>query len=240
MSSPSPARASPAPHRWFSTPMPRPRPISPTFPTASCWWSCHGERPPGLWKFSPVPPKFQQDRFPRGPRHSAFDPQRGAYPAMVNIQGANFVSNGTFVMFSGAACSNVTFIAASQLNVTVPVGAGDGPITVSTSAGVSTSQTNFMASDLPFIASRPRPPPLAQRWIFLALISSAGRWSNLARSRPLAPASFQPPKSWPRSRGRYQRSHYRVHHQRQRHNDQQSSYRRRTHHHRLLAILGSS
>jgi uncharacterized repeat protein (TIGR01451 family) len=85
---------------------------------------------------------------------TSFYPQSGASPTVVSIEGANFVSNGTTVIFPGVSNRiRATYVAATEVSVTVPVGAGDGPITVITSAGTNVSTTNFLASDLPSISS---------------------------------------------------------------------------------------
>jgi uncharacterized repeat protein (TIGR01451 family) len=85
---------------------------------------------------------------------TAFFPQSGAPPTVVSIQGANFVSNGTTVYFPGVSTGiKATYIAPDEVSVTVPAGAGNGPITVITSAGTNVSTNIFLASDLPTIAS---------------------------------------------------------------------------------------
>jgi hypothetical protein len=85
---------------------------------------------------------------------SAFFPQSGASPTVVSIQGANFVSGGTTVIFPGVSTRvSATYIAPTEVSATVPVGAGNGPITVITSAGTNVSTNIFLASDLPSIAS---------------------------------------------------------------------------------------
>jgi hypothetical protein len=85
---------------------------------------------------------------------SGFFPQSGAPPTMVSIEGANFVSNGTTVIFPGLSTRiSATYIAPNEVSVTVPAGAGNGPITVITSAGTNVSTNIFLASDLPSIAS---------------------------------------------------------------------------------------
>jgi uncharacterized repeat protein (TIGR01451 family) len=85
---------------------------------------------------------------------SAFFPQSGASPTVVSIEGANFVSNGTTVIFPGVSTRiSATYIAPTEVSVTVPAGAGNGPITVITSAGTNVSTNNFLASSLPSIAS---------------------------------------------------------------------------------------
>jgi large repetitive protein len=85
---------------------------------------------------------------------SAFFPQSGASPTVVSIEGANFISGGTTVIFPGVSTKiSATYIASTEVSVTVPAGAGNGPITVITSAGTNVSTNDFLASDLPSIAS---------------------------------------------------------------------------------------
>lgn len=85
---------------------------------------------------------------------SAFYPQSGTNPTSVAILGSNFVNNGTTVIFSGATNRvSAIYIGPTEVEATVPVGAGNGPITVITSAGTNVSATNFLASALPSISS---------------------------------------------------------------------------------------
>jgi len=97
---------------------------------------------------------FSTSSFLVAPVISNFFPQSGASPTVVSIEGANFVSGGTTVVFSGVSTRvSATYIASTEVSVTVPAGAGNGPITVITSAGTNVSTNNFLASDLPSIAS---------------------------------------------------------------------------------------
>jgi hypothetical protein len=85
---------------------------------------------------------------------SNFFPQSGAPPTVVSIEGANFVDNGTTVFFPGVTTGiSAAYVAPTEVSVTVPAGAGNGPITVVTSAGTNVSTNSFLASDLPSIAS---------------------------------------------------------------------------------------
>jgi uncharacterized repeat protein (TIGR01451 family) len=85
---------------------------------------------------------------------TAFFPQSGASPTVVSIEGANFISGGTTVIFPGVSTRiSATYIASTEVSVTVPAGAGNGPITVITSAGTNVSTNDFLASSLPTIAS---------------------------------------------------------------------------------------
>jgi len=88
------------------------------------------------------------------PAVTNFSPQSGTYPTVVSIFGANFISNGTTVIFSGATNQiRATYVASTEVAATVPAGAGNGPITVITSAGTNVSTNNFLASSLPSITS---------------------------------------------------------------------------------------
>jgi uncharacterized repeat protein (TIGR01451 family) len=85
---------------------------------------------------------------------ASFSPASGAYPTEVYIQGANFIQNGTKILFPGVSTAvNATYEAANEVEVTVPSGAGNGPLTVITSAGTNVSTTNFLASSVPTITS---------------------------------------------------------------------------------------
>jgi uncharacterized repeat protein (TIGR01451 family) len=85
---------------------------------------------------------------------SAFYPQSGTNPTAVSIFGANFISGGTTVIFPGVTNRvSAIYVSLTEVVATVPAGAGDGPITVMTSAGTNVSTTNFLASALPSISS---------------------------------------------------------------------------------------
>jgi len=85
---------------------------------------------------------------------SAFFPQSGAAPTVVSIEGENFVSGGTTVFFPGVSTGiSATYIAPTEVSVTVPAGAGNGALTVVTSAGTNVSTNSFSASDMPSIGS---------------------------------------------------------------------------------------
>jgi hypothetical protein len=78
------------------------------------------------------------------PTISGFNPTGGAAGTAVTITGTN-LSGATAVAFNG---SSATFTVASdsQINTTVPAGAGSGPITVTTPNGSATSTGNFTVS----------------------------------------------------------------------------------------------
>ncbi len=97
---------------------------------------------------------FTTNNFLVAPVITSFSPQSGANPTMVYIMGTNFVTNGTVVIFPGASTNILaTNVAQNEIAATVPAGAGDGPITVITSAGTNVSANSFMASALPTINS---------------------------------------------------------------------------------------
>ncbi len=87
------------------------------------------------------------------PRLDSFTPETGASPLQIAISGANF-ANTTTVTFPGTNGSIVvtgTVVSVSQVTVTVPVGASNGPITVTTSAGSAVSADSFVSSNFPLI-----------------------------------------------------------------------------------------
>ena len=85
---------------------------------------------------------------------SVFFPQTGAPGTAVSIEGANFISGGTTVFFPGVSTGvSASYIGPTEVSAIVPTGAGNGPITVITSAGTNVSTNTFLASDLPSIAS---------------------------------------------------------------------------------------
>ncbi len=91
--------------------------------------------------------------FTVAPTLASFSPQTGAAPTQVYILGANFIVGGTTVTFSGAAPVSGTVTASTVVSAAVPAGAGNGPITVTTSAGSAVSTNIFTASSVPTITS---------------------------------------------------------------------------------------
>ena len=91
--------------------------------------------------------------FTVAPTIASFSPQTGSNPTQVSIMGANFIVGGTTVTFSGAAPTNGTVTATTDVNAIVPTGAGNGPITVTTFAGSAVSTNSFTASSAPTITS---------------------------------------------------------------------------------------
>jgi hypothetical protein len=86
---------------------------------------------------------------------TGFSPNAGASPTIVVIQGANFITNATTVLFTGANGANPavkgTVVALTEMTAVVPLGAATGPITVITSAGTNVSTNNFISSTAPVI-----------------------------------------------------------------------------------------
>jgi uncharacterized repeat protein (TIGR01451 family) len=89
--------------------------------------------------------------FTVAPFISSFNPASGAHPTSVTLFGGNFVMGGTTVTFAGASPVNGTVTAQNQVVAVVPTNAADGPITVSTSAGVAVTAGNFVVSTAPTI-----------------------------------------------------------------------------------------
>ncbi len=85
------------------------------------------------------------------PRITSFSPTAGLAGTTVIISGANFIG-ATSVQFNGVT-ANATVTAESQINATVPVGATNGFITVTTPAGVATSADAFIVSNAPRITN---------------------------------------------------------------------------------------
>jgi large repetitive protein len=90
--------------------------------------------------------------FKVAPAISGFSPTSGTSPTIVTIQGANFVTNGTTVVFSGTNASVAgTVVALTEVSAVVPSGAANGPITVITVAGTNVSTNDFITSTAPTI-----------------------------------------------------------------------------------------
>jgi uncharacterized repeat protein (TIGR01451 family) len=97
---------------------------------------------------------YSTSNFQVAPIINSFSPPNGANPTVVYILGENFIDNGTTVIFPGVSTRiAATYVASTEVEATVPVGAGDGPLTVITSAGTNVSATNFLASGAPIITS---------------------------------------------------------------------------------------
>src|SRR5205823_1811016 len=68
----------------------------------------------------------------------------------VLIDGLNFVGV-TAVKFAGQSATSISVPATTQIHATVPAGATNGPITVSTPQGTGSSSDNFLATTAPVI-----------------------------------------------------------------------------------------
>jgi hypothetical protein len=77
----------------------------------------------------------------RRPTISGFSPASGAAGASVTISGTYF-SGASAVAFNGTAAS-YTVSSTTRIRTTVPVGAGSGPIKVTTPGGTATSSSSF-------------------------------------------------------------------------------------------------
>lgn len=92
----------------------------------------------------------------RSPRITDFDPDHGYYGQFVTIYGENFGSD-TAVTFSPNVPAQRTVLSQSAISAQIPPGAVTGPITVSNSAGSSTSEESFAIVPAP----SPSPSPTA-------------------------------------------------------------------------------
>lgn len=92
----------------------------------------------------------------RSPRITGFSPDHGYYGQFVTIYGENF-GNDTAVTFSPNVPAQRTVLSNSAISAQIPAGATTGPITVSNSAGSSTSQQSFQIVPAP----SPSPSPTA-------------------------------------------------------------------------------
>jgi hypothetical protein len=86
------------------------------------------------------------------PAITGFSPGLGGAGTEVYISGANFIVGGTTVVFSGNTNPVTgTVTSSTVVGVTVPQGASNGPVTVTTSAGSTISTNSFLASTTPLI-----------------------------------------------------------------------------------------
>jgi hypothetical protein len=85
-----------------------------------------------------------EDTVVPSPGVSSFSPASGPIGTSVDVRGANF-TGATTVEFNGTQAS-FTVDSDSELHATVPSGATDGPITVTTPAGSGTSHSSFTVS----------------------------------------------------------------------------------------------
>ena len=76
------------------------------------------------------------------PTITSFTPTSGPAGTLVTILGTNFTSSAA-VKFNGATGTGFIFKSATKVKAKVPTGATTGPISVTTTAGIGTSTTNF-------------------------------------------------------------------------------------------------
>ena len=81
-----------------------------------------------------------------------FSPIGGPAGTDVVINGANFIG-ATSVKFGGKAATGISVVAATQMHATVPAGATNGPITITTPQGTGTSVQPFYAGAAPIIGN---------------------------------------------------------------------------------------
>src|SRR6476661_6940904 len=84
------------------------------------------------------------------PTITSFSPTSGAAGTAVTITGTN-LSGATAVAFNGTSAT-FTIASATQINTTVPAGAGSGPITVTTPDGTATSTTGGAPGQVSFVS----------------------------------------------------------------------------------------
>jgi len=76
------------------------------------------------------------------PTITSFTPISGAYFTVVTITGTNFTTAPT-VKFNGIVATNISWISSTTITAKVPIGALNGPITVTTQGGTATSASIF-------------------------------------------------------------------------------------------------
>lgn len=83
------------------------------------------------------------------PTITSFDPPQGSPGTTVTITGTNFnpVASNNIVMFNGTVAEIVSTTSTS-ITVTVPEGASDGPISVTTDCMMTTSSNNFITDEV--------------------------------------------------------------------------------------------
>ena len=81
------------------------------------------------------------------PSITSFSPALGAADANVFIYGLNFIVNATTVKF-GSVSATATVTANTEIEATVPNGATNAPITVTTSSGSFTTSSNFLVTTI--------------------------------------------------------------------------------------------
>jgi len=89
---------------------------------------------------------------PPAPVISSFNPASGPVGTVVTITGSNF-AGASSVQFNGTAAATYTVDSASQITVTLPAGATNGKINVTTAGGTAQSATDYTVIPPPTIAS---------------------------------------------------------------------------------------
>jgi hypothetical protein len=82
---------------------------------------------------------------------TSFSPTFGTNGSTVTINGGNFFKPVTVTI--GGKTESVTPTATSQISATVPTGAANGPISVTTTNGTFTTTSNFLTGSAPIITS---------------------------------------------------------------------------------------
>ncbi len=77
------------------------------------------------------------------PTITSINPSNGKAGDTITISGTNFVTDNTWVDFTGMWASDVTVLCPTSLSVKVPAGAVTGPLTVTTDTGTFTSSNDF-------------------------------------------------------------------------------------------------
>jgi hypothetical protein len=114
----------------------------------------------------------------RSPQITNFSPDSGPPGEFVTINGQNF-GNDTAVTFSPNVPAQRTVLSSTAISAVVPAGAVTGPITVSNSAGSSTSTKTFNV--VPVATASPSPSSSASPQEFRAPTSRGSRLSPRER-----------------------------------------------------------
>ncbi len=112
------------------------------------------------------------------PTITSFSPVNGAVGAIITITGTNFRAPATVQFFNGVTAS-ATFNSATSITATVPAGAIDGPISVTSSGVTVTSSSNFDVLPTPTLSS------------FTPASGAVGATVNITGTNFRAPATVQ-------------------------------------------------
>lgn len=113
---------------------------------------------------------FTVDVVPTTPIIDFLFPDSGSFGDFIAIQGSHLL-NPTAVRFNGINSSLFTTNDDAQITAQVPIGATDGPVSVTTAAGTASSPTNFTIDVIP-----PPPPPPDPNFLFWD--NSLDIWDN--------------------------------------------------------------